>query len=182
MIPWTHRLMFWKPCRKCFAKVRTFSAQGAKITENQSFFFKKNPQSLDLDSPSAVLTPLGESFFSQKPKIIWSKYWEDWKTITFPKKNFSICFIGHLNCGFWNRIVNCLLNAIKNSPQMTKFVRSRQKNYIKIIIFKKCFFLKNVPWTRRMNFWKTHRNYFCHKLMKSFAQNTTNFPSRHERY
>ena len=63
MIPWTLRLMFWKPCRKSFAKVRKFSAQGAKITENQSFFLKKNPQSLDLDSPNAVLTPLGESFF-----------------------------------------------------------------------------------------------------------------------
>ena len=83
--------------------------------------------------------------FSQKPKSIWSKYWEDWKTITFPQKNFSICFPGHLNCGFENPIKNCLLNAIKISPQKTKFVRSRQKNYNNIIIFKKCFSSKTSP-------------------------------------
>ena len=138
MIPWTLRLMFWKPCHKCFAKVRKFSAQGAKITENQSFFFKKNPQSLDLDSPSAILTPLGESFFL-KTKNNLVKVLRRLKNHNFSQKNLSICFIGHLNCGFWNRMVNCLLNAINFSPQMTKFVRSRQKNYNKIIIFKSAF-------------------------------------------
>ena len=70
IIPWTLRLMFWKPCRKCFAKVRNFSTQGAKITENQSFFSKKNPQSLHLDSPNAVLTPLGEGFFPKTKNIL----------------------------------------------------------------------------------------------------------------
>ena len=144
MIPWTLRLMFWKPCRKCFAKVRKFSAQGAKITENQSFFSKKFLKALIWTRRMQFSHPLAK-VFSQKPKKFWSKYREDWKTITFPKKNFSICFIGHLNCGFWNRIVNCLLNAKNFSPQMTKFVRSRQKNYNKIIIFKKCFSSKTSP-------------------------------------
>ena len=181
MIPWTHRLMFWKPCRKCFAKVRTFSAQGAKITENQSFLSKKILKAFIWTRRMQFWHPLAKVFFP-KTKNILVKVLRRLKNHNFSQKNFSICFVGYLNCGFGNRIVNCLLNAIKVSPQMTKFVRSRQKNYNKIIIFKKCFFLKNVPWTRRMKFWKTHRNYFCHKLMKSFAQNTTNFPSRHERY
>ena len=89
-IPSTLRLMFWKPCRKCFAKVRNFSAQVAKKTEKQGFFKKKNPQSLHLDSQNAVLTHLGESFFSQKPKIFWSKYGRDWQTKTFPKKVLNL--------------------------------------------------------------------------------------------
>ena len=33
-----------------------------------------------------------------------------------------------------------------------------------------------------MKFWKTHRFLFCHKFRKSFAQSTTNFRSRYERY
>ena len=137
MNPWTLRLMFWKPCRKCFAKVRNFSAKVQKI-QKINFFFKKILKAFIWTRWMQFWHPLAK-VFSQKPKIFWSKYWEDWKTITFPEKNFSICFPGHLYCGFGNRIVKCLLNAIKISPQMTKFVRSRQKNYNKIIIFKKCF-------------------------------------------
>ena len=128
-----------------FCKSPKLFSSRCKNYRKSKFFFKKNPQNLHLDSPNAVLTPLGEGFFP-KTKSILVKVLRILKNYNFSlKKNFSICFIGHLNCGFWNRIVNCLLNAIKFSPQMTRFVRSRQKNYNKIIIFKKCFSSKTSP-------------------------------------
>ena len=125
-------------------KSENFPLKVQKLQKIRVFFSKKILKALIWTRRMQFWHPLAK-VFSQKPKIIWSKYWEDWKTITFPQKNFSICFIGHLNCGFGSRIVNCLLNAIKNSPQMTKFLRSRQKNYNKIIIFKKCFSSKTSP-------------------------------------
>ena len=127
-----------------FCKSPKIFRSRCKNYRKTKFFFKKNPQSLDLDSPNAVLTPLGESFFP-KTKNNLVKVLRRLKNHNFSQKNLSICFIGHLNCGFWNRMVNLLLNAIKFSPQMTKFVRSRQKNYNKIIIFKKCFSSKTSP-------------------------------------
>ena len=144
MIPWTLRLMFWKPCRKCFAKVRNFSAQGAKITENQSFFSKKILKTFIWTRRMQFWHPLAK-VFSQKPKVFWSKYWEDWKTITFPQKKLLNLFPWTPKSRFRKPIVNFLLNAIKIFPQMTRFVRSRQKNYNKIIIFKKCFSSKTSP-------------------------------------
>ena len=127
-----------------FCKSPKLFRSGCKNYTKSNFFPKQILKAFIWTRRMQFWHPLAE-VSSQKPKKFWSKYWEDWKTITFPKKNFPICFIGHLNCGFWNRIVNCLLNAIKISPQRTKFVRSRQINYNKIIIFKKCFSSKTSP-------------------------------------
>ena len=130
--------MFWKPCRKCFAKVRNFSTQVVKITENQSFLSKKILKAFIWTRRMQFWHPLVK-VFSQEPKIFWSKYGKDWQTITFPKKKSSICFLGLVNCGFENPLVNCLLNAIKTSPQVTKMVCSNHRNFKKIITFRNVF-------------------------------------------
>ena len=79
------------------------------------FFRKQNPQSLHLDSPNETLTALGEDFFPENQKKFGQSTEKVEKPKLFPKK-FSICFPGHGNCVFENRIVICLLNAIKNFP------------------------------------------------------------------
>ena len=52
---------------------------------------------------------------------------------------FSIFFPRHVNCGFENPIVNCLLTAMNSPPLKTKILRSGHKIYKKTIVFKKVF-------------------------------------------
>ena len=126
-------------------KSETFPLKVQKLQKIKVFFSKKILKAFIWTHRMQLWHPLAKVFFP-KTKSILVKVLRQLKNHNFsPKKNFSICFPGHLNCGFGNRIVNCLLNAIKLSPQMTRFVRSRQKNYNKIIIFKKCFSSKTSP-------------------------------------
>ena len=67
-IPWTLRLMFWKPCRKCFAKVRNFSAQVAKKTEKQGFFKKKIPKAFIWTRRMQFWHTLAKVFFPKNQK------------------------------------------------------------------------------------------------------------------
>ena len=164
--PWTLRLMFWEPCPKCFAKVRKFSAQGAKITKIQGFSQKK-PQSLHLDSPNAVLIPLGEGFFP-KTKNSLVKVLRRLKNHKFSQKKFSIFFPGLVNCGFENHIVKCLLNAIKMFPQMTTMVFSRHKKYKKIINFK-FVFPQNCPLHTKNEVLKNTPQVFLPKFQETFC-------------
>ena len=57
MITWTPRLMFWKRCPKCSAKVRNFSARGAKITEKSTFFQKKSSKPSSGFAECSFVTP-----------------------------------------------------------------------------------------------------------------------------
>ena len=112
------RLKFCKTCRNIFAKVRNFSAQGAKITKKNQRFFEKDPQNLHLDSPNSVLTtradvflPKVQKFVAQSTKIITKSSlfrkvflkkfpWTDWLLFWKPCSKFfpnspKICRSNH---------------------------------------------------------------------------------------
>ena len=123
----------------------------------------------------------GRRFFSRKPKKIWSKYWEGWKTKTFPKKILNL-FPRTRELRFRKPYSNLFVKRHKKfSRKWPKMFAQGTKIARKSSIFKR-FFLKNVTWTRKMKFWKTHRKYVWQQFEKFLAQSTTVFPSRHERY
>ena len=180
MITWTIRLMFWKRCPNCSAKVRNSSAQGAKITKKSTFFRKKNPQNFHLDSPKAVLSPLGEVFVPKTKKL--SKYGRDWKTMIFPKIIFLNLFPQTRKLRFRKPYSKFLAKRHEFPPppedqNSTLKAQKLQKNHQ----FQQSFSSETSAGHVEQNSEK-HNAFFCQKIRKSFAQSTTNFASRHERH
>ena len=123
------------------------------------FFQKKNPQSLHLDSPNEILTALGEDFFPENQKNF-VKVLSRLKNQNVSQKKFSICFPGHGNCVFENRIVICLLNAIKNFPANDQNCLLKAQKLQENHQFLKGFSSKTSPGHLRWSFEKHTANMF----------------------
>ena len=85
MIPWHQDWCFGSPAVNVLQKSETFPLKVQKL-QKIKVFLKKNPQSLHLDTPNAVLTTLGEGFFP-KIKNILVKVLRRWKNHNFSQKN-----------------------------------------------------------------------------------------------
>ena len=121
-----------------FCKSPKIFRSRCKNYRKSKFFFKKIPQSLDLDSPNAVFTPLGESFFP-KTKTILVKVLRRLKNHNFSQKKLLNLFPWTPKLRFRKPYSKLFVKRHKISPQMTKFVPSRHKNYKKINIFRNVF-------------------------------------------
>ena len=115
-------------------------------------FSKKNPQSLHLDSPNAVLTPLGENFFP-KTKTILVKKRKRLKNQNFSQNKFSICFPGHVNWGFDNHALIVFAKIPESFRSKFELFSFKLRKFTEeLSIFQESCFVKSFSWTRRMWF------------------------------
>ena len=117
----------------------------------------------------AVLTPLGKSFFP-KTKNVLVKVPRSLKNQNFSQKKFSICFPGHVNCGFGNPIVNCLLNRKKSFPPIDQNGSLKAQKAQENHHFQMCFSSKtssgHEEWSSEKhtaNFLPKVQDFFCSK-------------------
>ena len=111
------------------------------------------------NTPWKKFFPKNQKYFGQstekleKPKL-------------FPKK-FSICFPGHVNFGFENPIVNCLLNRKKSFPPIDQNGSLKAQKLQENHLFQKCFSSKTFPGHVR---WSSEK-----RTAKLFANSSRNF-------
>ena len=103
-----------------------FPLEVQKLQENQLFFKKKSPKPSSGFAECSFVTPW-RNFWpkNQKDGQNMEEVGKPWYSQNY---FFSIFFPRHVNCGFENPIVNCLLTAMNSPPPKNQNSTLRAQN------------------------------------------------------
>ena len=140
----THKVQFWRTCQKFLPNTKHLLPQ--LPLEDMNFFRGKKQLYSNLFSYSTYFDKSPQNFWSELEKVV---------NVFSSKIKFSTKFFCPHELHFDTPFETF-------APKCQNFFLTARRRWKKIIIFRrKNSPIKNLRWTQRMQFWKTHRKSFA---------------------